>query len=88
MAVGSAVVARHRAQSAADLAALAAAANVPAGARAACLRAQAVASAMRVVLQDCDVDGLDVTVVISADTGLNLGGKARAAARAGPGYRS
>ena len=41
--VGSAVVARHRAQAAADLAALAAAGGVPAAADAACRRAAGVA---------------------------------------------
>lgn len=83
--VGAAfVVARHRAQSAADLAALAAATRVPAGAGAACLQARAVVTAMRATLRDCAIDGLDVTVTVAIGTGLNLGGDARAVARAGP----
>jgi secretion/DNA translocation related TadE-like protein len=83
-AVGSVVLARHRAQSAADLAALAAAAQMPAGRQAACRRAQTIASAMRVTVQRCDVTGLDVMVTVSAETGLRLGRQALAAARAGP----
>ncbi|EUA24203.1 hypothetical protein I552_3240 [Mycobacterium xenopi 3993] len=45
--LGSVVVARHRAQAAADLAALAAAARVSAGADVACARAGVVARRMR-----------------------------------------
>lgn len=87
IAVGSVAVARHRAQAAADLAALAAAARVPAGAAAACGHAQAVLAAMRVTLRDCEVLGLDVRVTVSAETGLRIGGRAAAAARAGPTVR-
>ncbi len=75
--IGSAVIARHRAQAAADLSALAAAATVPDGADAACGRASVIASAMRVGVVDCAVDGLDVVVTVRS-------GPARAAARAGP----
>jgi secretion/DNA translocation related TadE-like protein len=75
--IGSAVVARHRAQAAADLAALAAAARLPAGIDSACGQATAIANAMRVGVADCVVDELDVVVTIQA-------GPARAAARAGP----
>ena len=75
--LGSAVIARHRAQAAADLGALAAAAALPAGGDAACAQASTIAEAMRVVLAHCVVDGLDVVVTIHA-------GPARAAARAGP----
>lgn len=84
VAVGSVVVARHRAQSAADLAALAGASRVPAGAQAACLRARAVAEAMRTTLRACELVGLDVTVRVSARTGLRSGRDALATARAGP----
>lgn len=83
-AVGSVVVARHRAQSAADLAALAAAARVPAGAHAACLQARSVVAAMRATLLDCALVRLDVTVSVAVHTGLRIGGEARATARAGP----
>jgi secretion/DNA translocation related TadE-like protein len=75
--IGSAVVARHRAQAAADLAALAAAARVPDGVDAACARATGIAQAMNVAVADCTVDDLDVVITIRA-------GKAQAAARAGP----
>jgi secretion/DNA translocation related TadE-like protein len=75
--IGSAVIARHRAQAAADLAALAAAAQVPAGVGAACGEASAIAHAMNVAVVDCTVDQLDAVVSVRA-------GRARAAARAGP----
>jgi secretion/DNA translocation related TadE-like protein len=81
--LGSAVVARHRAQAAADLAALAAAARLPSGAAAACARATAVARQMRVDGARCGVDGLDV--VVTVEVRLSFAGAARAAARAGPG---
>lgn len=82
--LGAAVVARHRAQAAADLAALAAAARLPAGPETACAQANAVARAMRVTTAGCAVDDLDV--VITIEVGLTVGrwGTARAAARAGP----
>jgi secretion/DNA translocation related TadE-like protein len=80
--LGSAVVARHRAQAAADLAALAAAARLPSGAAAACTRATAVAHEMRVDETTCGVDDLDV--VVTVDVAVAFGGAARAAARAGP----
>lgn len=84
--VGAAVIARHRAQAAADLGALAGAAYVPAGTRAACGRAEALARAMGTVAVTCTVDGLDVVVTVEAPTALGSSriGPARAAARAGP----
>lgn len=75
--LGSAVIARHRAQAAADLAALAAAARLPEGPQAACGQASVIAKAMKVDVADCAVDDLDVVIAIHA-------GPARAAARAGP----
>jgi secretion/DNA translocation related TadE-like protein len=75
--LASAVIARHRAQGAADLAALAAAARLPAGAQVACGQASAIADAMGVGVAGCVVDGLDVVVTVTA-------GDAGAAARAGP----
>jgi secretion/DNA translocation related TadE-like protein len=75
--IGAAVIARHRAQAAADLAALAAAARLPAGSVVACREASMIADAMRVGVVACAADGLDVVVTIDA-------GPARAAARAGP----
>jgi secretion/DNA translocation related TadE-like protein len=82
--VGSAVLARHRAQAAADLAVLAAAARVPAGAQVACAAAQAITTAMQATLRACDVSDLDVTVAVTAGTGLRIGPQAQATARAGP----
>jgi secretion/DNA translocation related TadE-like protein len=80
--VGSAVVARHRAQAAADLAALAAAARLPAGGAAACARATAVAREMRVDDVQCRIDDLDAVVTVAV--AVVFAGVARAAARAGP----
>lgn len=85
--VGSAVIARHRAQAAADLAALAAASLVPAGLSAACEKAAAVARAMGTAVNSCTADALDVTVTVDAPVPLapHTIGPARAVARAGPG---
>ena len=80
--LGSVVVARHRAQAAADLAALAAAARLPAGVVAACVRATAVAHEMRVDDTRCGVHGLDVVVTVRVP--VSVAGVAEAAARAGP----
>jgi secretion/DNA translocation related TadE-like protein len=80
--LGSVLVARHRAQSAADLAALAAAARLPSGIAAACADAVLVAREMRVTDPRCEVDGLDV--VVTVEVAVFFGGAARAAARAGP----
>jgi secretion/DNA translocation related TadE-like protein len=82
--LGSAVVARHRAQAAADLAALAAAARLAAGPEAACAQAKAVARQMRVSTTGCDVDDLDVVVTVEVRRAVGGWGSARAAARAGP----
>ncbi|HEY9267247.1 MAG TPA: Rv3654c family TadE-like protein [Mycobacterium sp.] len=84
--VGSAVIARHRAQAAADLAALAAAADVPGGAEGACARAAVLAHAMDAAAVACTLDGLDVVVTVEAPAGLRVAGTAaaRAVARAGP----
>ncbi len=80
--LGSVVVARHRAQAAADLAALAAAARLPSGAAASCARAASVAAAVQISDAQCEVDGLDVVVTVRV--AVPFGGVARAAARAGP----
>jgi secretion/DNA translocation related TadE-like protein len=85
-AVGSAVVARHNAQAGADLAALAAAAGLPAGTGAACARAGGLAAAMSTPMTGCVVDDLDV--VVTVEVAVRVGrwdiGSAQAAARAGP----
>jgi secretion/DNA translocation related TadE-like protein len=84
--VGSAVIARHRAQAAADLAALAAAVHLVGGAGAACTQAAALARAMGTTVAQCAVEDLDV--VVTVDTTVSFGrfgfGPARATARAGP----
>jgi secretion/DNA translocation related TadE-like protein len=80
--LGSAVVARHRAQAAADLAALAGAERLPSGPAAACARAAAVAHEMRLNEVECGVDELDV--VVTVEVAVAFAGVARAAARAGP----
>lgn len=84
--VGSAVIARHRAQAAADLAALAAAQGLAAGEALGCGEAARVAAAIRTEVLTCTVDGLDVTVTVGADVDLRGWGitAARATARAGP----
>lgn len=84
--VGSAMIARHRAQAAADLASLAAAGRLGDGTASACAHASAVARAMRTTVTRCVVDELDVVVTVDVPVALGrLGmGPARAAARAGP----
>jgi secretion/DNA translocation related TadE-like protein len=82
--LGAAVVARHQAQAAADLAALAAAARMPVGPESACAQAGAVARAMRAQAADCAVDNLDVVVTVEVALAVSRWGSARAAARAGP----
>lgn len=86
VAVGSAVIARHRAQAAADLGALAAASRIALGGDAACASASSIAQRMDAAIASCVVDGLDVVVSVDVAAGLGrLGvGTARAAARAGP----
>ncbi|BBZ19516.1 hypothetical protein MGAD_38510 [Mycolicibacterium gadium] len=84
--LGSAVVARHRAQAAADLAALAAAGGLVHGAQTACGHAVAVAEAMGSSVADCSMRGLNVVVAVEVPTVLGRFGvgTARAIARAGP----
>jgi secretion/DNA translocation related TadE-like protein len=86
MVFGMAVVARHRAQAAADLAALAAAGRLASGDAVACAAASAVAGAMRSTMTTCSVEELDVVVGVDVRVGLGRWGvgSARAQARAGP----
>jgi secretion/DNA translocation related TadE-like protein len=90
MVLGSAVIARHRAQASADLAALAAASRLASGGEAACVWASSVAGAMHSVVASCRVEDLDV--IVGVDVPVDLGrwglGSARAAARAGPGEQA
>jgi secretion/DNA translocation related TadE-like protein len=84
--VGNAMISRHRASSAADLAALAGARATYAGAATSCAQAGRLAAANHGRLVGCVVDGRYVTVTVEVDlagpAGLAL--TARAVARAGP----
>jgi secretion/DNA translocation related TadE-like protein len=84
--VGGAAAARHRAASAADLAALAAAGSLDAGPPGACAAARRTAGAAGADVVTCAVAGRTVTVVAEVRPGGVLGrlGTARARARAGP----
>lgn len=84
--LGAVVAARHRAQSAADLAALAGAGRLANGTVAACSQASAVAGAIEATVTDCIVDELDVVVLVEVNVQLGRFdvGPARARARAGP----
>jgi secretion/DNA translocation related TadE-like protein len=80
--VGAVAVARHRADSAADLSALAAAAYGPWGEEYACGLARWVSERMEVRLAGCRMSGWEVRVeVVAAVNGL---GHVTAHARAGP----
>ena len=87
MRLGAAEVARHRAQAAADLAALAAAGQLPLGSDAACQQADRLAAIMRATVRDCHVEQLDVVVSVMVRTAGWIGVEARAASRAGPAAR-
>jgi secretion/DNA translocation related TadE-like protein len=84
--LGAATATRHRAASAADLAALAAAGYVSAGERTACAKARWVTDRMGVELHSCRVDGPDARVeVVGQPPGVLAGfSPAHARARAGP----
>ncbi|MEN3307225.1 MAG: hypothetical protein V7603_3427 [Micromonosporaceae bacterium] len=83
---GAAMAARHRAQVAADLGALAGARYAVAGQDTACRRAAVIVTRNGARIAGCRLDGLDLVVtaevaVSGAPAGL---GPARASARAGP----
>jgi secretion/DNA translocation related TadE-like protein len=84
--LGAAVAARHRAQSAADLGALAAAAALDRGDEAACAAARGVADRMQVTFRECRIEDWDAVVTVGARVGVAAvgSGDAVAAARAGP----
>lgn len=84
--VGGAVVARHRAGSAADLAALAAAGRAAPGASGACELAARVVAADGGRLRACTVSGavVEVTVAVEATVLGHRLGTAVGRARAGP----
>lgn len=83
---GAAVITRHRAEAAADLAALAAAAYLVNGDATACDQARRVAGRMTVRMVACEPSGWEVSVEIEAAPPgfLDRFGVARAMARAGP----
>lgn len=84
--IGSAVASRHRAQAAADLAALAVAVALDRGSGRACEQAERIATRMRVRVRECSVDGWDAVVEVAAEvtSALPAKGEAVAIARAGP----
>lgn len=84
--LGEALVARHHAESAADLAALAAAGYVLPGEQYACSQARRVTDRMRVDLVSCRIQGWDALVDVTARPPGLVGhlGVAAAQARAGP----
>ena len=86
LVVGAAVQTRHRAASAADLAALAAASYAPDGEQAACGRARWVTDRMGAQLVRCWFRGWDalVEVRLAPPASLVRHGVATAHARAGP----
>ncbi|WP_018683877.1 Rv3654c family TadE-like protein [Actinokineospora enzanensis] len=84
LTLGAATVARHRAEAAADLAALAAAAHAVSGPEAACARARWVVERMGARLDACGLDGWVAAVAVTVRPGLPTAGAASARARAGP----
>jgi len=84
--VGGVIAARHRAQAAADLAALAAAAELPEGADAGCAAAEALGRRMKAGDVRCEVAGWDVLIEVEEKVPAGPFGSRgiRAIARAGP----
>lgn len=84
--LGSVAVTRHRAASAADLAALAGAAHALEGADVACRRARRIATAHSATVRSCTLDGatLLLEVGLTAPGPLARWGQVHARARAGP----
>ncbi|MGQ0774068.1 MAG: Rv3654c family TadE-like protein [Pseudonocardiales bacterium] len=82
--LGGALIARHQAQSAADLAALAGAGSVVFGEPYACAQARRITDQMGVRLTSCRTRSWDVLVETAATSPLTTLGPATARARAGP----
>lgn len=83
--LGSAVVARHRAQAAADLGALAAASVATRGEDDACATARDLAARMGATVRECRLEGWDVVLSVAVPVPIGIGANAAsAAARAGP----
>jgi len=87
-AVGAARVARHRAQIAADLGALAGAARAIEGREAACAQATRIVAANQGRMSSCVLEGLEIVVHtdVTVEPLPGLSRRASAAARAGPVY--
>ncbi|MBU2667670.1 flp pilus-assembly TadE/G-like family protein [Actinoplanes bogorensis] len=87
-AVGAARVGRHQARAAADLGALAGAAQAIFGPGIACARASELVTANGGRMTSCAVEGLEIVVTAEVEVHLILGltPSAAAAARAGPVY--
>ena len=84
---GLAIISRHEAGTAADLAALAAASQALSGSEVACSNAAQIAAINGAELQSCDLGGdgvVDVTVTVTLRFGSLGLGVAQADARAGP----
>lgn len=85
MQLGMAIIARNRAEGAADLAALAAATSALQGEGGACARAEWVARSMHAELVSCRLNGWDGRVEVRADgAGMLASLVAVGHARAGP----
>ena len=84
--LGAAVLARHRAESAADLAALAGAVDAVRGQDVACARARKVAASNGAVLESCEWHGWTLTarVTYPCTCALTVSGITVGRARAGP----
>ncbi|NIJ10062.1 secretion/DNA translocation related TadE-like protein [Saccharomonospora amisosensis] len=84
--LGGAMLARHRAGGAADLAALAAAGHADRGVAQACAHARQVTDRMHGALKECRLDGWDALVVVELTPPgpLQPLGLATGRARAGP----
>jgi secretion/DNA translocation related TadE-like protein len=89
LALGQTLIARHRAASAADLAALAAADRALEGSAAACAAAAAIAAEHAAAITRCRLDGeiVEVTAAVVLPSALRALGPAMARARAGPAAR-
>lgn len=89
MQLGAATIIRHRAEGAADLAALAAAAHVPRGHSSACAQARRVVQGMSGAVESCRIDGVESRVRVrmplpAIGTTLSTADGVRGRARAGP----
>ena len=82
--LGNLMICRTRARTGADVSALAAASALDEGQTKPCTLASRVAHLNRGVMTDCQVDGGDVRVSVSVDTGVPMIPRLVQSARAGP----